>query len=313
MTRYRWHIVGHLPLLERLEKDIETDGLSHSYIFAGPPQIGKHSVALTLAHILQCEQGYCYDCTTCSQISKGIHSETIEFRDDGEELGIDAIRDLLNRLYLTPSARYKIVIIERAERMTTAAANCLLKMLEEPPPQTLFILTTDNIRELLPTVISRSRTLHFQTCSNTELLDFLSLEYMDREPRTLELACELSLGRPGVAFKILEDPDMMEFYTMLYRDINRFFAFNNIFERFAYLQDLVEDSHKIGIFLDIFTHLARKKMIEGGSGTQSDTSCLGTGTDARYLALLDKIVASKTALRQHVNPRLLLENIMLSF
>lgn len=302
MTRYRWHIVGHLPLLEQLEKDVETGNVAHSYIFAGPPQIGKHTVALTMAHILQCEQGFCHDCVTCSQISKGIHSETMEFRDDGETLGIDAIRDLLNRLYLTPSARYKIVIIERAERMTTEAANCLLKMLEEPPPQTLFMITTDNILELLPTVISRSRTLNFQTCSSAELLDFLSLEYMDREPKTLELACELSLGRPGVAFKILEDPDMMEFYTMLYRDINRFFAFNNIFERFVYLQELIEDSNKIGIFLDIFTHLARKKMLEGDPRT-----------NARYLALLDKIVASKTALRQHVNPRLLLENMMLSF
>lgn len=301
MTRYRWHIVGHLPLLEQLEKDIQTSSLAHSYIFAGPPEIGKRTVAVTLAHILQCEHDFCHDCVTCSQITKGIHSETIEFRDDGETLGIDVIRELLNRLYLTPSAPYKIVIIERAERMTTEAANCLLKMLEEPPPQTLFMITTDNIRELLPTVISRSRTLNFQTCSQQELMDFLSLEYMDREPKTLELACELSLGRPGVAFKILKDPDMMEFYTMLYRDINRFFAFNNIFERFAYLQDLIEDSHKVGIFLDIFTHLARKKMLEGGEN------------GAKYLALLDKIASSKTALRQHVNPRLLLENIMLSF
>lgn len=306
MARYRWHIVGHLPLLEQLEKDIRDGGLAHSYIFAGPPQIGKRTVAVTLAHILQCEQDYCHDCITCSQIDKGIHSETSEYRDDGEALGIDAVRDLLNRLYLTPSAAYKIVIIERAERMTVEAANCLLKMLEEPPPQTIFMLTTDNIRDLLPTVISRSRVLNFGTCSESELLDFLKERYMGEDPAKLALACELSLGRPGVAFKILEDPEMMDFYIKLYRDITRFFAFDNVFERLAYLQDLIEDTQKIDIFLDIFTHLARKKMLEAGAGAGSETG-------ARYLALLDNVTSAKTALRQHVNPRLLLENIMLSF
>lgn len=302
MTRYRWNIVGHLPLLEQLEKDVETGNLAHSYIFAGPAEIGKHVVAKTLANILQCENDYCHDCPTCTQISKGIHSETIEFRDnDEEEFGVEQIRDLIIRLNLTPTAPYKIVIIERAERMNASMMNALLKLLEEPPPRTIFIMTTDNIREMLPTVISRSRVITFQTCSDKELMDFLEIEYMDREPKTLELACELSLGKPGVALKILKDADMMEFYSMLYKDITRFFAFDNIFERFAYVQDFVEDSQKMEIFLDILTHLARKKMI--GDLKHSE----------KYLNLLEKLAFAKTALRQHVNLRLLLENIMLSF
>lgn len=299
--RYHWRIVGHLPLLKQLERDISGANLPNAYIFSGPPEVGKRTVTMTLAHILQCERDYCHDCPTCTQITKGIHSETIEFRDDGEQLGIEPIRDLIARLSLTPSAKYKIIIIERAERMTTEAANCLLKILEEPPPQTLFMMTTDSLRELLPTVVSRCRVLHFQPCHERELKDFLSEKYLGEDERKLDLVCELSLGRPGVAFTLLEDPQMMDFYTSLYRDLSRFLEFNNMFERFAYLQEIVEDRQKIGIFLDIFTNIVRKKMI---SEPQSHR---------RYVCLIELIYATKSALRHYVNPRLLLENMMLSF
>ncbi len=300
-TRYRWRVVGNEALLNQIESDITQNNLAHAYIFSGPPEIGKRTIALTLAHILQCENDFCHDCKICMQISKGIHSETIEFRDDGEQLGIDAMRDLVFRLNLTPAAKYKIVIIERAERMTTEAANCLLKTLEEPPAQTLFILTTDNIRELLPTVISRCRTLGMRLCEEQELLTFLKEKYFDVDESTLELVCELSLGRPGVAFKILEDPEIMRFYKSLYQDLSRFFEFNNVFERMVYLQDFIEDKNRITIFLDIFTHLTRRKLLAG------------TGDPARYLQLIDAISFTKLALRQHVNSRLALENLMLSF
>ena len=299
--RYRWRVIGNEPLLHALEQDIANDNLSHAYIFAGAPEVGKRTVAVTLAHILQCENDFCHDCRTCLQISKGIHSETIEFRDDGEQLGIEPIRDLVFRLNLTPSAPYKIVIIERAERMTTEAANCLLKTLEEPPPQTLFILTTDNIREILPTVISRSRVLAFRICEEAALLDFLTQKYMDVEETTLKLVVELSLGRPGVAFKILEDPELMRFYTSLYTDISRFFKFNNLFERMVYVQDFIEDKSKITIFLDIFTHLVRRELLLNMTHSQT------------YIQLLDQITFTHAALRHHVSPRLALENLMISF
>lgn len=299
--RYRWRVVGNEPLLRALEHDLSQHNIAHAYLFSGPPEVGKRTVAVTLAHILQCENDFCHDCTTCSQISKGIHSETIEFRDDGEPLGIEAIRDLVFRLNLTPSSPYKIVIIERAERMTTEAANCLLKTLEEPPRQTLFILTTDNIRAILPTVISRSRTLGFHLCEEQQLLDFLQEKYMAVDEETLRLVVELSLGRPGVAFKILEDPELMDFYKSLYADISRFFSFNNLFERMAYIQDFLEDKQKITIFLDIFTHLARQKLL----------AC--EGNPDVYIRLIDTISMTQTALRHHVNPRLALENLMISF
>lgn len=300
-TRYRWRVVGNETLLGQLESDITQHNLAHAYIFSGPPEIGKRTVAVTLAHILQCENDFCHDCKICMQISKGIHSETIEFRDDGEQLGIDPMRDLVTRLNLTPAAKYKIVIIERAERMTLEAANCLLKTLEEPPAQTLFLLTTDNIRELLPTVISRCRTLGMRLCDEQELFTFLKEKYFDVDDNTLRLVCELSLGRPGVAFKILEDPEIMRFYKSLYQDLSRFFEFNNAFERMVYLQDFIEDKDRITIFLDIFTHLTRRKLLAGGGDT------------ARYLRLIDAISFTKLALRQHVNSRLALENLMLSF
>ncbi len=299
--RYNWKVVGNETALHQLELDISSQNLAHAYIFSGPPAIGKRTIAVTLAHILQCEQDFCHECKTCMQISKGIHSETIEFRDDGEQLGIDPIRDLIVRMNLTPASKYKIVIIERAERMTPEAANCLLKMLEEPPPQTLFLLTTDTIRTILPTVISRCRMLGLSLCEESELMAFLQEKYTDVDAETLRLVTELSLGRPGVAFKILEDPDVMSFYTSLYRDLLRFFEFHNLFERLAYLQNFIEDKQRITIFLDMFTHLTRKKLLAQ------------EGDSARYIALLDALTATQFSLRHNVNPRLALENLMISF
>lgn len=300
--RYRWRLVGNEPVLAGLEQDIAHKNLSHAYIFAGQPGVGKRAAAVTLAHILQCENDFCHDCKTCNQISKGAHSETIEFRDDGEQLGIDPIRELVFRLNLTPSAPYKIVIIERAERMTAEAANCLLKTLEEPPAQTLFILTTDNIRGILPTVISRARVLTFRICEETQLLTFLRDGHMEIEDSTLQLITELSLGRPGVALKILQEPDLLEFYKSLYADLSRFLKFDNIFERMSYVQNFIEDKEKIAIFLDIFTHLVRQKLIA--------TEAAHT---QRYTKLIDQISLTQAALRHHVHPRLALENLMISF
>jgi DNA polymerase-3 subunit delta' len=299
--RYNWRIVGHLPLLRQLESDVADNRLPNAYIFSGPPEIGKRTVMMTLAHILQCERDYCHDCITCTQIEKGIHSETIEFRDDGETLGVDPIRDLLARLSLTPSSRYKLVLIERAERMTVEAANCLLKILEEPPPQTLFMMTTDTIREILPTVISRSRVLQFQPCRKEELVEWLAAKYLAEDERKLDFAGEISLGRPGVAYKLMEDPAMMDFYKSLYADLTRFLQFNNIFERFAYLQNIVEDRQKINIFLDIFLNILRHKLLTEPAQR------------ARCLAIIERVYEVKRTLRVPVNQRLLLEHLMLSF
>lgn len=303
--RYRWRIVGHRHMLEQIERDITDDNLAHAYLLSGPPQVGKYTVAKTLAHILQCERDFCHTCATCSEIDKGIHSDTIEMRDDGDTISVEMMRDLIARLSLTSSTRYKIVLIERIERMTKEAANCFLKTLEEPTPHTMFLLTTDTVREVLPTVVSRVRVLSFGTCDKEALVEHLSGEYASGERAVdrdaLALISELSLGRPGIAFKLLENPELLDFYKSLYRDLSRFLAFNNVFERMAYVQPLIDDKERIGIFLDIFTHIVRKELLHNPTNGR------------RYVAILDSIDFTRRGFKHHVNPRLALETLMISF
>jgi hypothetical protein len=163
------------------------------------------------------------------------------------------------------------------------------------------MMTTDTIREILPTVISRSRVLQFQPCRKEELVEWLAAKYLAEDERKLDFAGEISLGRPGVAYKLMEDPAMMDFYKSLYADLTRFLQFNNIFERFAYLQNIVEDRQKINIFLDIFLNILRHKLLTEPAQR------------ARCLAIIERVYEVKRTLRVPVNQRLLLEHLMLSF
>lgn len=277
------------------------ENISHSYLFSGPREVGKFTVAKTMAHILQCEQDFCHKCLTCQHIEKGIHSETLEFRDDGETLTIDMMREMIARLYLIPQGRYKIVLLERIERMTRDAANCLLKVLEEPTPRTIFFLTTDSLREVLPTVVSRCRVMHFASNTPEQLYDILLERHPDADSETLHLVSELSMGRFGAAFKIMDDPELKDFYISLYRDIHRFFEFNNLFERMVYVQQFIEDKDRLLIFLEVLTQIVRKRLLEAN------------GDIIASLGALESIQHTQLALRHHVNPRLALENLMLCF
>lgn len=297
--RYHWRVYGHDSILAALERHMRENNIAHSYLFSGPREVGKFTVAKTMAHILQCERDFCHTCLTCQHIEKGIHTETLEFRDNGESLTIDMIRDLLARLSLVPQGRYKIVLLERIERMTLDAANCLLKSLEEPTPRTIFFLTTDALREVPATVVSRCRVMHFASNTPEQLCDILAERYPDADDETRRLVSELSLGRFGAAFKIMDDPALKDFYISLYRDMYRFFEFRNLFERMTYVQQFLEDKDRLLIFLEVLTHVARKRLLEA------------SGDPSSFLDILENIRRAQFALRHHVNPRLALENLML--
>ncbi len=299
--KYNWGIIGHEKQLVRIEADIESENLSHAYILAGTDSVGKFSIAKKMAGILQCENDFCHKCPTCLQVKNGNHLDTMEFADDGESIKIEQVRNIIDRLSMTGQSRYKIVLIENMERMTLEAANSFLKILEEPPVRTIFIMTTDDIRLLLSTVISRVRVIKFSSLPVNYLMEKLHELYPEKDAEAIKHASLLSLGKTGKAVDLIEQPEMLASYTKAYFDVQNFLERRNIVDRFSYVAELDggDDRRAIFSFLEIMTHVVRTKLLEGGIEKE------------RGMVILSKAAEAGKLIRKNVNVKLVLENLML--
>src|SRR6185503_17434791 len=145
-----WQITGHKRQLDFLEKTMATGKVAHGYLFVGPAGVGKHAVALKMAEKLLGTASFSPDLIELKKL------------EDKNEITIEPVRDLLYKLALKPyAAPYKVAIIENAEQLNTAAANAMLKVLEEPKPNTVIILTASNSARLPKTIVSRTQKINF--------------------------------------------------------------------------------------------------------------------------------------------------------
>lgn len=298
--KYNWSIIGHERQLLQIEKDIESGNLAHAYLLAGPNSVGKNTVAKKLAGILQCENDFCHQCNTCLRVQKGCHLDTIEFNNDGESIKIDEIRKVIERLGMTGQSKYKILLIQGLERMTAEAANSFLKILEEPPQRTVFIMTTNNIRLLLPTILSRVRMIKFGSVSAKYLQEKLVELYPGSDENTINMVSLFSLGKTGKAVHLMENPDSLANYLKIYHDVQNFLAYRNLADRFSYVETLATEPGQIELFLNIMSHVLRSKVLENDSMAD------------KYLQTICAIDEAASLLKKNVNIRLVLENLMLA-
>jgi len=297
--KYNWSIIGHEKQLIQLEQDLESGNLSHAYLLTGPNSVGKHTVSRKMAGILQCENDFCHKCPACLQVSHGNHIDTLELEDDKNSIKIEDVRKIIERCSMTGQSKYKIFLIQSIERMTNEAANSFLKVLEEPPPKTVFILTTNSVRDLLPTIISRVRTIKFNHFSANYLEEKLISLYPDFSPETIKQISLLSMGKSGKALHLIENPDSLAAYMKVYRDVQDFLGHKNIVDRFSYVEDISGEKKDIALFLNILTHILRSKLLEGER-------------DEKYINTLSKIEEAGILLKRNINVRLVLENLMLA-
>lgn len=302
--KYNWSIIGHESALLRVEQDVSSGNIFHAYLLAGPNSVGKFTVAKKLAGILQCEQDFCHECKTCLQIEKGSHIDTVEMIDDGESIKIEEMRDLIQRANLTRQSRYKVFIIQSIERMTTEAANSFLKILEEPPAFTVFILTTNNLAEILPTIVSRVRAIKFNNVSAGFLTQKMKELYPLVDDETVHKVSLFSLGQTGRAINLMENPDALAKHVAVYHLVQNFLQSKSIYDRFSFVDDLLREEHDLRLFLGILTNVVRTKLLEG-DGDEAEAHA------ASYLELLAEIEKANMWLKTNVNDRLILENLML--
>lgn len=145
--------------------------LPHAFLFYGSNGIGKKKRALDFVSWLFCSKAQnktqaCLECMSCQKIENQNHPDLFLIDPGEENIKIETIRELLPMLFFSPlEAPFKVVIINEAHQLTTGAANSLLKTLEEPPKQTLFILITPNLSLIIPTIRSRCQKLFFPEVS----------------------------------------------------------------------------------------------------------------------------------------------------
>lgn len=159
--------LGNDAIVSQLEDRVRTGRFPHALVFSGPGGVGKHTFALRLVQALNCDNRQvpaCGECASCARIGRGVHPDLgiVGVAEDASQIRIEQIRELREGLALAPmEGRIRSWIIDPAERLSPGAANALLKVLEEPPPQICFFLITTNASELLLTIRSRCQIHHF--------------------------------------------------------------------------------------------------------------------------------------------------------
>ena len=217
-----WQVVGQGRALQILETSLATGRLSHAYLFAGSPHVGKTTLSLDLARAVNCVSSEsappCQECLQCRRIARGHHADVrligLRRQEEGasrrREIGIAEVRSVTNQSHLKPyEGASRVFIFEDAETLSEEAANALLKTLEEPPPQTLLILLTSQEDRLLPTIRSRCSRIELSPMAEEPLVRYLEEDHKV-ESQKARLLARLSKGCLGWALTALEDPLSLE-------------------------------------------------------------------------------------------------------
>ena len=206
-------VVGQTHIERTLKNAIESDKVSHAYLFCGPRGTGKTTTARLLAKALLCEHGPTPSpdgtCEQCLAIAEGNHPDVNEL-DAASRTGVENVREeIIGRVQYAPTrGRYKIYIIDEVHMLSTAAFNALLKTLEEPPSHVVFVLCTTDPQKVPETIHSRCQRFDFHRLSNDEIVSRLGAvcvaEGVEFEGDALDLAAHRAQGGMRDALTTLE-------------------------------------------------------------------------------------------------------------
>jgi DNA polymerase-3 subunit delta' len=305
-------ILGQQKVKKILSGQMERNRVAHAYIFIGQSGVGKRLIAVELAKILNCttndysktDAGACCSCISCKKITKNIHPDLhfIDFAKQAElgssslenqkTLKIETIKYMQKEITIKPrEGRWKVFIISPAEKMNAFAANSLLKTLEEPPKNTLIVLSANHKDRIPHTVISRCQTLFFQPLRQSEILNWILSNHTLDASKAQEIA-RLSDGSIENAKKLVGGSEK-----------KLYFLWTKLLSKKFYISDALEVSKNI----------SKNEALEF-----IDAMMLKIENDLkiyqkRSISELELLNFSKLLLLRNINARVVLDNLFLGF
>ncbi|MFS9297419.1 DNA polymerase III subunit gamma/tau [Streptococcus oralis] len=205
-------LVGQEVVAKTLKQAVEQEKISHAYLFSGPRGTGKTSVAKIFAKAMNCPNQVdgepCNNCYICQAVTEGSLEDVIEM-DAASNNGVDEIREIRDKSTYAPSlARYKVYIIDEVHMLSTGAFNALLKTLEEPTQNVVFILATTELHKIPATILSRVQRFEFKSIRTQDIKDhiyhILEKENISSEPEAVEIIARRAEGGMRDALSILD-------------------------------------------------------------------------------------------------------------
>jgi len=251
-----WNLIGHEWAVDMLKKHVTLGTMRHAYLFAGPPGIGRRTLALRFAQALNCQAPVapgvpCGECRDCRQIEAMQHADLhiLQAVDEagkpkiGGTLKVDQIRDVRRLLTYKPyQSNYRVALFLRFHEANDSAANALLKTLEEAPSYAVLILTADNPEQLLPTIVSRCEVLRLRPLRIEQVQQ--ALEAKGYETNQAKWIAHISGGRLGTALRLIGSESLQVEREERLNDLQSLISASRV-EKFAYADKLSRDKESM--------------------------------------------------------------------
>ena len=250
-------IIGHNQIVEHLRNAIRMEKISHAYILNGESNAGKMMLAETFAMALQCEaEGVepCMNCRSCHQAAEHNQPDIIYVTHEKPNvISVDDIRHQLNNdIVIKPySSKYKIYIVDEAEKMNTQAQNALLKTIEEPPAYGVILLLTTNADSFLPTILSRCITLNLKSVNEDLIKDYLMKKYQIPDYQA-DVCAAFAQGNVGKAIQLASSGEFNELKASALSLVKKLDDMD-LYELNECIKQINDFKPKIGEYFDLLT------------------------------------------------------------
>lgn len=284
-----WPIIGHEWAVELLDRSIRTGKVSHAYLFVGPSQIGKTTLAKVFARALLCqgEDVPCASCRACRLVQVDRHPDVYLISPEKDSIKIEEIRELQRAIALSPvEGSHRVCVVSRFDVATRSAANCLLKTLEEPPAKVILVLTADRLEPLLPTILSRCQVLGLRQVPTGQIAAALRARGLINQ--RAQLLAHLAHGRVGWAIEASQDEQLLDRRDLLLDGLKDLVEGGSAV-RFAWAEQVSREPDRVKHVLDVL------------SGWWRDVLVLASGTDVPITNIDRKAELSKWATRYGVS------------